>query len=393
MGPHFPNGSQTPKTVLLYTDSHSFCGVGRFNAALMSSLCTAGYRVLCGQKYEQTPLQTDLQNQGVAYHWFSYDPDQQMDQFARDQEPARDLFLRTQPDLIVFANGFPTNTYAAITAARELNIRYLIWEGHVRQEAFSGSAFPPEAVQRNYVQAAAVVCVAQQNLDVIRSHFALPDDFGQVIYTFAAKAFYKTPEAQRRIQLRAKWGVPADGVVCFTSAKFEPVKGYEILIRALENLRQTPLWQRLYFVWAGDGTYRAAVSHRLIQLDLKDHVHLLGHVWDVADYLDGADLFALTSFAEGMPLTLLEAMAKGLPAIATDVGGNREALEGCGEIISAPSDVEKTAGELAHTLAAWAVNSERRQALANAAKNRARDLFSEETIMAQHLALIKHLLR
>ncbi len=62
-------------------------------------------------------------------------------------------------------------------------------------------------------------------------------------------------------------------------------------------------------------------------LDLTDTVRLLGNRNDVAELLAECDVFALSSIAEGMPVTVLEAMAAGLPVVATDVGGVAEVVE------------------------------------------------------------------
>lgn len=379
-------------TVLLYTDSHSYCGVGSYNAALLSGLVRQGYRVACAQVEEHTPLQTRLQAAGVTYRWFDYDPNTDIQRFANDHRLAETVFDEVNPDLIVFSNGYPTNTFAGVRTARTRQIPYLIWEGHVRREAFSETQIPFDAVKQNYLAAKAAIFVAQQNLDIVKTHFDMPEGFGLLIPTFAATVFFEPVNPKRRSELRAKWGVPKDGIVCFTSAKFEPVKGYEVQIRALQKLRETPHWRRFFFAWAGDGTYRGAVLKRLRALGLKDHVYMPGHVWNLPDYLDAADMLSLTSFAEGLPLTVLEGMAKGLPVIATDVGGNRDALEGCGEVISAPTDVEQTANELATTVIEWAENPEHRLQLAAKSRARAVSDYSEEIVIGRQMTLINQLL-
>ena len=381
------------KTVLLYTDSHSFCGVGTYNAALLSALCDAGYRAVCAQGREDTPLQNELTAAGVRYHWFDYAPTDAPRRFANDHEQAETIFQEIKPDLIVFSNGYPTETFAGIATARRLHIPYMIWEGHVRAEAFTQTQIPSDAMKLNYLAAKAVIFVAEQNREIVKSHFQMPDHFGLMIPTFAGTRFFEPVSQARRTEFRLKWGVPKDGIVCFTSAKFEPVKGYEVQIRALEKLRETALWPRLYFAWAGDGTYRKAVLKRLPELGLKDHVQLPGHVWNLPDYLDAADMMSLTSFAEGLPLTVLEGMAKGLPVIATDVGGNREALTGCGKIIAAPTDVDQCADELATSIIDWTENPGKRLQLSAASRTRATARYSEDIVIGQQMQLICGLLQ
>src|SRR5207248_3814804 len=79
-------------------------------------------------------------------------------------------------------------------------------------------------------------------------------------------------------------------------------------------------------VLVGDGPERAGVEAQVRELNLGEKVRFLGTRKDVAQLLHGADLFLLTSVSEGIPLTVIEAMAAGLPVVATDVGGLREVV-------------------------------------------------------------------
>ena len=76
----------------------------------------------------------------------------------------------------------------------------------------------------------------------------------------------------------------------------------------------------------GDGPAGDDLKHVCGELSLFDHVHFHGMREDVPNLLESADLFVLSSVSEGISLTLLEAMASGLPIVATDVGGNREVV-------------------------------------------------------------------
>ena len=199
--------------------------------------------------------------------------------------------------------------------------------------------------------------------------------------------------AERRRRLRENWGVPADAIVCFTTAKLEAVKGYEIQLAAIEKLMQLPEWEHLYFVWAGQGKLEAEISRRLGAMGAADHVTLAGHVWNVAELLDGADIFVLPSLAEGMPRAILEAMAKALPVIASDVGGNSEALGDCGIILPTLKDIETAASGLAGAISSWSRNEEARKTAAATGHQRARALYEEDAVMGQHVAVIENILR
>lgn len=104
-------------------------------------------------------------------------------------------------------------------------------------------------------------------------------------------------------------------------ARFAPPKDQALLLNALAGI-DVPF--RLSFV--GDGKTLEQIRELAFQVGLADRVTFLGNRDDVAQILAGAQIFALTSNWEGFPLSILEAMRAGLPIIASDVGGVREAI-------------------------------------------------------------------
>jgi len=105
-------------------------------------------------------------------------------------------------------------------------------------------------------------------------------------------------------------------------------KGTDVLIRALQDCRRRGLRVRLTI--AGDGKYRRSLEELAGALDMSRHVRFTGALPGpraVRDELDQADLFVLPSRTEGLPRALIEAMARGLPCIASDVGGIPELLD------------------------------------------------------------------
>ncbi len=102
-------------------------------------------------------------------------------------------------------------------------------------------------------------------------------------------------------------------------------KGVDRLIEAVPSVvRRVP---NVEFEIVGDGPLRAFLRHRIIELGLDRTVILMGVVPSVADILRKSDLLVRPSLTEGMPLTVLEAMACGLPCIATAVGGTPEVIQ------------------------------------------------------------------
>ncbi|WP_088283696.1 TIGR03088 family PEP-CTERM/XrtA system glycosyltransferase [Ideonella sp. A 288] len=124
-----------------------------------------------------------------------------------------------------------------------------------------------------------------------------------------------------------------------TVGRMQTVKDQPTLARAfIEALRLAPaLRSRLRLVMVGDGPLRAQAQALLNDAGVGDLCWLPGERGDVADVMRGLSCFVLPSLAEGISNTILEAMASGLPVIATDVGGNAElvARGRTGEIVQA----------------------------------------------------------
>jgi glycosyltransferase involved in cell wall biosynthesis len=134
-------------------------------------------------------------------------------------------------------------------------------------------------------------------------------------------------DAPQRQAARSARGLPGAGVAVCTLCRLDAAKGVFELLEAFAALhsRLPDLW----LLYIGDGPDREALERRVRDLELSNAVFFSGSVAhpEVPAWLAAADIFALPSHKEGVPVSLLEAMAAGLPAVATDVGGIGEVLE------------------------------------------------------------------
>jgi glycosyltransferase involved in cell wall biosynthesis len=136
-------------------------------------------------------------------------------------------------------------------------------------------------------------------------------------------AYRPATPAQRAI-LRRELGLPAGPLVAY-AGRLAPEKGPDLLVDAWPRVLAEVPAARL--VVLGDGPIAADVRRRAAELGVGDSVDFRGPVPDTAPWLRACDAFALPSRTEGMPVALLEAMACGLPVVATSAGGTPEFLE------------------------------------------------------------------
>lgn len=185
---------------------------------------------------------------------------------------------------------------------------------------------------------------------------------------------------------------PSGCVVIGTVGRLDPVKDQVGLITAfnalLESMPETR--NRLRLVVVGEGSQRYQLEALIEKLGLTGQVRLLGNRNDVPSILPEFDIFVLSSIAEGMPGVLLEAMAAGLPVVATDVGGVSEV------VLPANTGLLVTAGnprELATALAKYVSDEELRKCHGQAGRERVTSKFSLDNMVSAYIGLYDELLK
>jgi sugar transferase (PEP-CTERM/EpsH1 system associated) len=179
---------------------------------------------------------------------------------------------------------------------------------------------------------------------------------------------------------------PRSHWVVGTIGRMQSVKDQTTLARAfVRAVSETPeLRARLRLVMIGDGPLRAECRAILEQSGLADLAWMPGERQDVDSILRGLACFVLPSRGEGISNTILEAMASGLPVLATDVGGNAELVQrgGTGELVPA-GDVQA----MADALRRLACDPERAAALGRAGRLAVEERFSLESMIAAYRRL------
>lgn len=163
-----------------------------------------------------------------------------------------------------------------------------------------------------------------------------------------------------RMDLRRRLGLPDGKLVVFVG-RLTVAKALDVLLNAWAQRDATLADAHLILV--GDGELRDDLMRQMHALGMAQSVVFTGSTNDTAAYLRACDAFVLSSRTEGMPVALLEAMACGLPCVATCVGGSVEVLEdGTSGRLVAPEDAAALAKALAEALAtpAWGIHARRR---------------------------------
>lgn len=185
-----------------------------------------------------------------------------------------------------------------------------------------------------------------------------------------------------RADARARLGFADDELVAIAVGRLVPVKDHLTLLEATALARRSG--RPFTLAIAGDGPLRSTLEERARALGLDAAVRFLGHRGDVETVLAAADLFVLSSVSEGLSNTILEAMATGLPVVATRVGGADEMVEDgvTGVLVPASSP-----SEMAAALTAVFGDADARRTMGIRGRARAKTEFSLETMVRRYESL------
>ncbi|MFZ5830720.1 MAG: glycosyltransferase [Planctomycetota bacterium] len=187
--------------------------------------------------------------------------------------------------------------------------------------------------------------------------------------------------------VRAECGVAPDDFVVIQVARLDHLKDHVTAIRTIERLSKRCPQARLILV--GDGPEQARIEAEIAERRVSANVRLMGLRSDVARLLHAADAFLLTSISEGIPVTVIEAMAAGLPVVSTNVGGVGEIVVDGRTGFLAPSGGDAA---LATALERLAADGALRRELGASGRQRAQTVFSQQEMHQAYAACYEEML-
>lgn len=192
----------------------------------------------------------------------------------------------------------------------------------------------------------------------------------------------KFQRSSDRETLRRSHGYSPDDIIVGTVGRLDPVKNQAALLEMVYAL--SPAHPTLRVAIVGDGPEREALAREIVHRNLRSTAALLGHRDDISAMLSMLDVFVLPSLGEGMCNTILEAMAVGLPVVATRVGGNPELVDDgtTGQLVPV-----RDAGALAQAIGRYASDERLRRDHGAAGRKRVLEEFTLQGMAERYTQL------
>jgi glycosyltransferase involved in cell wall biosynthesis len=152
-----------------------------------------------------------------------------------------------------------------------------------------------------------------------------------------------------RIDVLKRFGVKEENRLVVSLGRLIRLKGYDLLIEAFRRVAETV--PEAVLLIGGDGEEKGRLADLVKSAGLQENIRLPGMVDEIHALLASCELYVNASRWEGLPMTILEAIAHGRPVVATDVGGNSEVVrDGITGILVPPEDSERLAGAIIRIL-------------------------------------------
>lgn len=227
----------------------------------------------------------------------------------------RKIFFKHQPDVLLLHT--PVAYFWGRPAAAGLGIKAVISVEHLAMANYYGRFGRLVNLIQSHLATDQTICVSQDVKTIVKKELLLPEEKIQVIENGIPVTRYRQADPgslckQKPVRIKMV-------------ARLDRQKDPATLLRAIKLLKEENMAVKLDFI--GTGVLQEELAKLTADLAIEDQVSFLGMRSDVADLLLDTDIFVLSTHGEGLPIALLEAMAVGLPCVATRVPGTENVLE------------------------------------------------------------------
>jgi len=286
---------------------------------------------------------------------------------------------------VLHARGWPAMVETAV-GAQLAHVPATVYTFHGKTfEELQGVSFKRRWIQRAVIRRYQRVLTLNGCMRAdLAAECSLAEDLIHIVANGVAAEIFRPREDAT--ELRGEFSLPTGRIILGNVARLDPVKNHEVILRALALISDRN--RRPFFLLVGEGPHRSALQRMIEQLGLAPDVHLFGYSDRIPELLNCMDLYVQSSFYEGFSNTVLEAMACGLPVLATDVGGTGDILtEGREGFFFRPDDVER----LTALILRLAGDARLRRGLGECGRRRVEELFTVQSMVLKYENIYREL--
>jgi glycosyltransferase involved in cell wall biosynthesis len=300
-------------------DDARFHGAGRLMVEWTRALLRRGVNVTPVILRQPGSLGAAVEAEGLPFVFLNrhpYDPGTLID-FIQ--------VLRQRRIQVLHLQGFGS-TFFGRMAARLLGLPVIV---HVHADhRFEPKSYPPlvracDHALADHTDHVLAISAAVARFATEQQGFA--PELVEVMHNPVDLGRFRPATADSRRVTREALGLESDTPVAICVARFDPVKGVDVLIEAWAKV--VSMHPRGTLLLAGDGPLHESLDEQARRLGVADAIRFLGYRSDVESLLHAADICVVPSRSEGLSLAAIEAMATGLPVVASQVGGIPEVVE------------------------------------------------------------------
>lgn len=262
----------------------------------------------------------------------------------------KDIIKEFKPD-IVHTHASKAGTLGRLAAIQQ-NVPVIVhtFHGHVFHSYFSGAKTSVFRKIEQYLasKSSKIVAISKKQLSELSDEFNIaPRDKFQVIPLGFDLSRFRNDLSLKRQAFRSRWGLQPDDFVISIVGRLVPVKNHKLFIESFARMKKNHP-KNVKALIVGDGELKEALIKHCELLNLKVQsngtlipdadVIFTSWIRDVDEVYAGSELAALTSFNEGTPVSLIEALAAGTPVVSTKVGGIQDVVSHNKTGILVPSD-------------------------------------------------------
>lgn len=328
---------------ILYITHFSGLQVNRFWLTSIEAAHAHGYEFhlacnMCGADKQLFPKQCEFYN--IIPHQIDFERNPLSLENKKAYKQLLQL-MKTEGFDIVHCNT-PVGGLLGRLCAKKASIPYVIYQAH-------GFHFWKGAPLKNYIlyysaerflarYTDALLTINQEDLSAASNFHLKKNGFVKYIPGVGIETKKIKDVTTDKTKLRKELGIPQDATVFISVAELSPRKNHETAIRAFKQANIP----NSYMLICGKGKHKENLSALIEQLHAQEQIKLLGYRTDVMELYHISDCFIFATFQEGLSVALMEAMASGLPCIASSIRGNTDLLPESA-LLFLPSDAEKLA--------------------------------------------------